>query len=323
VYALTIVHTPIANSATVSRALPVILVLLGILLEARLAAAADEPTRCAAAKLTAQAGFLRCRIVADAAFVRTGDAASLSTATTTCKRKLKKAFKKAERLNAGCPTTGDTGAVERLLSGAAATLGDQLQTSSAVLSTGQTTCWDPDDTDPPIAEIACSGTGQDGDLRFGAPLLYVDNGDGTITDTNTRLMWEKLSDDGSIHDKDRVYLWRNAFATKIVSLNSPTCFAGHCDWRLPNRRELDSILNFNGDDVLVASAFNSNCGDDSSGNLGCTVLTCSCTQSVYFLSSTTWFLSPTHAHVIEFSLGTIQNGSKSGGGAVRAVRDAD
>ena len=36
---------------------------------------------------------------------------------------------------------------------------------------------------------------------------FVDNGDGTITDTTTGLMWEKKSDDGTIHDKDNKYTW--------------------------------------------------------------------------------------------------------------------
>ncbi len=31
---------------------------------------------------------------------------------------------------------------------------------------------------------------------------YTDNGDGTVTDNQTGLTWEKKSDDGSIHDKD-------------------------------------------------------------------------------------------------------------------------
>jgi hypothetical protein len=39
---------------------------------------------------------------------------------------------------------------------------------------------------------------------------YVDNGDGTITDSKTGLMWEKLSDDGSIHDWDATYTWADA-----------------------------------------------------------------------------------------------------------------
>src|SRR5262249_55489245 len=53
-----------------------------------------------------------------------------------------------------------------------------------------------------------------GDLRIGPgdsgdcaafPGTLTDNGDGTISDSRTSLMWEKLSDDGSIHDWDDLY----------------------------------------------------------------------------------------------------------------------
>src|SRR4030095_1336400 len=63
-------------------------------------------------------------------------------------------------------------------------------------ATGQTTCWDSSGV-----VIPCAGTGHDGDIQAGATLAYTDNGDGTITDNNTGVMWEKLSDDGSIHDQ--------------------------------------------------------------------------------------------------------------------------
>src|SRR5438876_6315029 len=47
----------------------------------------------------------------------------------------------------------------------------------------------------------------DGAMQAGAPLSYTDNGDGTITDENTGLMWEKKSADGNIHDMDTLYTW--------------------------------------------------------------------------------------------------------------------
>ena len=48
----------------------------------------------------------------------------------------------------------------------------------------------------------------DGLIRAGAPLSFTDNGNGTITDNNTGLVWEKKSDDGSLlHDKDNIYWW--------------------------------------------------------------------------------------------------------------------
>jgi hypothetical protein len=40
----------------------------------------------------------------------------------------------------------------------------------------------------------------DGDVQAGAALSYTDNGDGTVTDNNTGLMWEKKDDSGGIHD---------------------------------------------------------------------------------------------------------------------------
>src|SRR2546430_848035 len=45
--------------------------------------------------------------------------------------------------------------------------------------------------------------GDDGDIQAGATLSYTDNGDGTITDNNTCLMWGKKSEDGSIHEIGR------------------------------------------------------------------------------------------------------------------------
>ena len=107
---------------------------------------------------------------------------------------------------------------------------------SRPLRTGQAGCWNVAG-----ATIACAGTGQDGDLRRGEPRAYQDDGDGTIRDKRTALTWEKLSDDGSIHDKDNTYTWEQAFE-KIEDLNTVPCLAGFCDWRLPNRFELETLL---------------------------------------------------------------------------------
>lgn len=82
----------------------------------------------------------------------------------------------------------------------------------------------------------CVMSGQDGELQTGLSREYVDNGNGTIRDMRTGLMWEKLSDDDSIHDKDPIYPWDGAF-WKADMLNA-SGFAGHADWRVPNRREI-------------------------------------------------------------------------------------
>src|SRR5204863_391623 len=93
-------------------------------------------------------------------------------------------------------------------------------------ATGQTTCSNASGT-----VIPCAGTGQDGDIQAGAPLSYTDNGDGTITDNDTGLVWEKLSLDGSVHDRNNTYTWTQAFSGHVATLNS-TSFAGHTDWRV-------------------------------------------------------------------------------------------
>src|SRR5439155_13558836 len=135
-------------------------------------------------------------------------------------------------------------------------------------STGQTTCWNNSGT-----PISCTGTGNDGEIQAGAALAYTDNGDGTITDEVTSLMWEKKSDDGSVHDKDTQYNCANAFAVHLAALNSGGGFGGHTDWRLPNAKELQTIVHYDLVNPSVATAFNSGCATN------CTVLTCSCTTS--------------------------------------------
>ena len=56
--------------------------------------------------------------------------------------------------------------------------------------TGQTTCWDNSGN-----QIPCAGTGQDGEIKAGEPWpepRFTDNGDETMTDNLTGLMWTKM-----------------------------------------------------------------------------------------------------------------------------------
>ena len=53
--------------------------------------------------------------------------------------------------------------------------------------TGQTKCYRAVD---PYDEIPCAGTGQDGAYNIN-PMSYTDNGNGTVTDNNTGLIWQK------------------------------------------------------------------------------------------------------------------------------------
>ena len=61
---------------------------------------------------------------------------------------------------------------------------------------------------------------------------FVDNGDGTISDHATGLMWQK-ADDGVARD------WEEALAyAENLELGT------HSDWRLPNAKELQSIVDY-------------------------------------------------------------------------------
>jgi cysteine-rich repeat protein len=183
--------------------------------------------------------------------------------------------------------------------------------SQAFPATGQATCWNSAGT-----VIPCAGTGHDGEIRAGATLAYVDNGDGTITDSNTGLMWEKLDDNnvGGIHDWNYLYTWDNAFAVKLATLNGGGGFAGHTDWRVPNLAEIESIRNLENVAPAVSAAFNTSCMP------GCTVTSCSCTQSSNYWSSSSYAFSPSYAWYVDFNYGYDGANSKSTSNYVRAVR---
>jgi uncharacterized protein DUF1566 len=187
---------------------------------------------------------------------------------------------------------------------------------------------------PATGQQTSYGPGSDGEVRAGVPLSATDNGDGTITDTTTGLMWEKKDDAGGIHDKDNAYTWgmgdppytmNGTMVTEFLpALNTPPCFADHCDWRIPNVRELQSLVDYEMDQPAVRAPFSRNCAG------GCTVdgidgPTCSCIKRAGYWSSTTFQSTtpgsvPSFAWYVEFVLGSVGTHTKRDVGYVRAVR---
>jgi hypothetical protein len=92
------------------------------------------------------------------------------------------------------------------------------------------------------------------------------------------------------------------------------CFAGHCDWRIPNLHELESIVNIENYNPAVSPAFNTACVP------ACTVLTCSCTQPSDYWSSSTYQVFPRQAWYTYFYNGEMFANGKSISKHVRAVR---
>jgi hypothetical protein len=125
-------------------------------------------------------------------------------------------------------------------------------------------------------------------------------------------MWEKLSDDGTIHDKDTADTWTNAFS-KVAMLNAGS-FAGFTDWRVPNVNELQSLVSYGASYPAINAAFNANCAATCSG------LTCSCTQPSAYWSSSTYQDISSIAWAVYFHDGYVVGYLKANSGYVRAVR---
>ena len=156
---------------------------------------------------------------------------------------------------------------------------------------------------------------------------FADNGDGTVTDHQTGLIWEqKVAGSGCPHCVNDSYTWSSsgsapdgtAFTSFLNTLNGGatgvgSCtssdgtaattagFAGHCDWRLPTIQELNTILN-------------------------CTFFACvdpavfGPTQAGFYWSSLTFAGNPVKAWFMFMSAGSPGINDKTNVNFVRAVR---
>lgn len=246
------------------------------------AQSADPATSCESGKLKAAGKYASCLLSMESRAVKTNTLPDYSA----CVVKLGSAWQRAEDKGAGtCPGgDGDGGAIGAFV--------DACKNAVAEALAGS-------DTLPVPGDVARS---------------FTDNGDGTVTDNVTGLTWEKLSDDGTIHDWDNTYSWLDAVAVKVGTLNS-TGFGGHNDWRVPDRFELETLVNVSVSSPAAYSAFSSGCVS------ACAVAMCSCTVSSEYWSSTTWASNSTFAWYVDFNDGNaLPDGGKYLQLHVRAVR---
>ena len=125
---------------------------------------------------------------------------------------------------------------------------------------------------------------------------FVDNGDGTVTDTQTGLMWQQ-ADDGVLRNWDEAV----AYCESLV-LPSP---GGHNDWRAPRIDELETIINY--------ATFNPAGFDPPSyGPFS--------TRSYPYWSSSTAAFHADYAWFIDFDEGIVETDAKFHPYYVRCVR---
>jgi len=116
------------------------------------------------------------------------------------------------------------------------TNGSQVSTeiNNQVVDTNQSICYNNN------SNINCPSSGADfygQDAQYqGTQPSYTDNGDGTVTDNITGLIW--LQDAG-----DKVNYYDGVNAADTFS------YAGYDDWRVPSIKELYSLMDFSGQDV--------------------------------------------------------------------------
>lgn len=120
-------------------------------------------------------------------------------------------------------------------------------TMTGLRKTGQQLCYNA-----LAVETNCAGTGQDGEYQLGmdaSPRFHV-NGDNTVTDNLTGLMW--LRDTTCIWGTKRTWYQALGYVQEFNQAGINSCnTAGHADWRLPNLFELESLRDMSRDNPAL------------------------------------------------------------------------
>jgi hypothetical protein len=331
----------------------VTLSVLALVFTAAVAHAAEPVPQCQSAKNKAAGGYAACRQKAEAKLATNGDALKYTAAIAKCETKFSDAWTKAEAKAAskgvecldGAPTASPFKAViDRHTDTVAAALGGgaTVGCGNGFIESGEqcdahnlngATC---------VSEGFAYGTLQcsttcDFDTSGCLAVRFTDNGNGTISDALTGLMWEKKGHlDGTPvvctsaavcpdpHDADNLYTYSfdnptgppgKAFTVLLAQLNAGSGFAGHTDWRLPTLEELQGLVDYaDASNPTIVSIFDSGCSASCDGSA------CSCTSP-----ERTWTddLVPSivgNAWVVEFGDGSVLNDTRDTDYSVRAVR---
>jgi len=231
-----------------------------LLLLAARAEAISDADKCEVAKNKIAGKYAFCRQKAEAKAIKSGDPVDYSK----CDLNFGTKWGTAETNGGGmCPTIGDQAAMQSFISQCTDGVATQLSGGAVPPCTecGNGAIDAGEDCDQANLNgetcvtqafaggtLAC-GSGCAFDTSGCYAARFVDNADGTITDNETGLMWEKKDDFGVLHDKDNTYIWADAMSLFISQVNgfsadgtAQTGLGGHSDWRLPTSAELQTIL---------------------------------------------------------------------------------
>ncbi|MBD0777902.1 DUF1566 domain-containing protein [Maribacter sp. ANRC-HE7] len=118
-------------------------------------------------------------------------------------------------------------------------------TGFPIVDTNQSTYYD-NSTSMSTPSVGDDFYGQDATYQGNQP-SYTDNGDGTVTDNVTGLMWQNTLDhnqDGTIDYDDKLTY------DEILALEEGNyTYAGYSDWRVPSIKEQYSLMAFSGRDI--------------------------------------------------------------------------
>lgn len=155
---------------------------------------------------------------------------------------------------------------------------------------------------PRLAGLLCA-------LALPAWAAFTDNGNGTITDTTTGLVWDKCSR-GQVWDNTTppgtctgtasTHDWAAALAQATAA--NAASHRGQADWRLPNRTELESLVQINAVSPAIDGTY------------------FPATPSNWYWTSTTFAPNPANAWSVGFVNGVTYANSKAYSGRVRLVR---
>ncbi|MEI8350071.1 MAG: DUF1566 domain-containing protein [Candidatus Omnitrophota bacterium] len=132
---------------------------------------------------------------------------------------------------------------------------------------------------------------------------FLDNENGTITDTKTGLIWVKNPHTDLPEEFKNYMTWKQA-VDACKKLN----YAGNKDWRLPTVEELRELVDYARGSKSEEPAIDTSVFPDTKCN--------------WYWTSTSCAWDPSSAWVVDFYGGDVGNGGKGNSNYVRPVRSS-